>query len=488
MKNLKLRIYLVTVLGIAIGASQAEAALKLHPLFSENAVLRRGSAVPVWGSTDKAQAVTVRFAGQSVTVGPAGGTWMAVLRDLKNGGPHSLEVTQGDERIEAKNILVGEVWLCGGQSNMAWSVQQSDGAQEATAAAKNDRIRLFTVSKKVGRTGASAPQWDLEGQWMLCTPETVANFSAVGYYFGRDLEKARKVPVGLISSNVGGTRIERWMSAEKLASRPELVAAQKPTGASDLYNSMIAPLAPYLIRGVLWYQGEGNIDHAFEYRELLPALIEDWRAAFKQPALPFIVVQLAPVGRPTSDGEYNVWAELREAQLLTTQATFNTALCVITDLGHETVHPPRKAEVGSRLAKIARNLWYGEHDIAESGPINEGMSIDGDRVTLRFQHADRGLVAEGGPPTGFRVAGEDRKFHPAEATLEGKTVVVRSTLVPRPVAVRYGWDGYPVVNLANKDGMPASPFRTDAWKLVSQDNPPPKPKASAKPVANANKN
>ena len=276
------------------------------------------------------------------------------------------------------------------------------------------------------------------------------------------------MPLGLISSNVGGTLAERWIRRETLEARPELTTPEELKRAGDLYNAMIAPLTPYAIRGVLWYQGEANIDRAFQYRELLPLLVNDWRQVWNMPELPFLIVQLAPVGKVESQPQDTVWAELCEAQLLASQSLFKAPLVVTMDVGDTTVHPPRKAEVGSRLALAARAMAYAE-DIPYSGPVCEGMSIRSGKVHLRFQFVGDGLIAKGDELKGFTVAGEDRKFHNANAKIQGDQVVVWSDEVPTPIAVRYGWASQPVANLFNVHGLPASPFRTDAFKLLSQD-------------------
>jgi len=447
----------------------ARAAIDVHPLFSDNAVLRRGNSVPVWGTTDSKEPVTVELAGQKASGKPSGGTWRVNLPDLKYGGPHTLVVTQGASRLEKKNILVGDVWLCGGQSNMQWPLVRSERAKQVIAGAKHDAIRLFTVARYRGEKQAGPI-----GKWEVCTPESAAGFSAVGYHFGRALHEARGLPIGLISSNLGGTNIERWISAEALASDPRLSAAPRSGPTSDLYDNMVKPLVPFLIRGVIWYQGESNIDDAFAYRDLLPALINDWRRAWNQPDMPFLIVQIAPVGKPSPNVEASVWAELREAQLVTTQRVFNTELAVITDLGDETGHSPFKTKVGERLALAARAMCHGEQ-IEFSGPVYESMQIDGNRVVLQFQHAD-GLRSAAGPLAGFNVCGPDRVFHPAEATIEphpgeGDAVVLSSDRVPQPIAVRYGWATAPQATLVNAAGLPASPFRTDAFRLITQDRP-----------------
>ena len=432
--------------------AQIKPGLRPFSLFSDNAVLQRAAKVPVWGTSDSREPVHISFAGQVVTAAVRNGRWRADLVDLKYGGSHTLVIAQGKRRIEAKNILVGEVWLCGGQSNMQWTVSMADGGKEAARTAGNPNLRLYT---------------DPIGRWEASTPESVPNFSAVGYYFGRALQPVLGVPVGLVSSNQGGTTVERWISREAIECTPAVKQMPKPQGASDLWERKIRPLVPYAMRGVIWYQGESNVDHAYQYRDALTLLVRSWRAAWERGTFPFLVVQLAPIDKPSAQPQETVWAELRESQRLACNELERAPLCVITDLGDVTVHPPRKAGVGERLARIARGAVYGEK-LETSGPAYKSHEVKGDHVMVQFIHVGQGLVVKGDKLTGFTIAGADRKFHPAEATIERETVVVRSAKVRQPVAVRYGWASYPVVNLWNKDGLPASPFRTDTFRLRSQ--------------------
>jgi sialate O-acetylesterase len=283
------------------------------------------------------------------------------------------------------------------------------------------------------------------------------------YYFGRDLQKALNVPVGLIHSSWGGTPAERWTSAPTLDKAPDLKGPKN----SDLYNGMIAPLQPFAIKGVTWYQGESNADRYGQYQALFSAMIKNWRDDWKQGEFPFLFVQLAPWQAIDKEPKDSAWAELREAQLLTMLHCPKTAMAVITDVGDEKdIHPREKAPVGERLALAARAIAYGEA-IEYSGPVYESMKVEGNKAILRFTHLGGGLVAKDGPLTGFTIAGADHKFHPAKAEIRDTTVVVACDQVDQPVAVRFGWANYPVVNLWNKAGLPASPFRTDDWPGVT---------------------
>lgn len=439
----------------------AGAKLATHMLLTDNAVLQQGIKVPVWGTTDSADEVKVSIAGQEQSAKPEGGKWRVTLSPLKAGGPLEMTITQGGDKLIVKNLLVGEVWLCGGQSNMQWEVHESGGAKEAIASAGNDKIRLFSVQRP-------GKQMSHANAWHVCDPDTVAKFSAVGYYFGRDLQKNLAVPIGLISSNLGGTTAERWMTAETLASNPDLKDMTAPQGKHDLYDQMIKPLAPFAIRGAIWYQGESNTDRAYHYRKVLPAMIGDWRKTFEVGDFPFLIVQLTSFQglwpKRTED-----WAELRESQLRTAQEVPNVAIAVTTDLGDKTdIHPQKKAEIGARLALIARAKAYGEK-IEHSGPLYDGMENGGQRVTLRFSHVDGGLVADGPKLEGFTIAGEDKKFVPAAAEIVDNTVVVSSPEVDKPAAVRYDWQNLTKGNLRNKENLPASPFRTDDWPTGTQN-------------------
>jgi len=446
-------------------ANFAHAEVVPNHLFTDNAVLQRDVKLPVWGTTTESDKVTVSFAGQEVSAEPAGGQWQVELAPLAvNSQPATLAITQGDAKVERKNILVGDVWVCGGQSNMEWALARFPGAGAAIATAHNDKLRLFTVQ----RMNRPTPDAD---HWSLTSPETAPPFTAVGYYFGRDLQESLGIPIGLISSNVGGTAAELWTSKEALAANDEFKAKSgNPSG--QLWNAMVVPLTKFPIRGVIWYQGEANAPRAWQYRTLLPTMIKCWRDAWGQGDFPFLIVQLAPFanGQPVAKEPIeSTWAELREAQLLTSQTLPNVGIVVITDLGDErNIHPPQKREVAERLALAAKAIAYSQN-VPYSGPIYEKQTVSNDKVILHFKHVGSGLVAADGPLQGFAIAGEDKKFVNATAKIDGDTVVVSSDQVPHPIAVRYGWADFPVVNLWNKDGLPACPFRTDDFPAITTD-------------------
>jgi sialate O-acetylesterase len=430
------------------------AEVKPHALFSDGAVLQRGIEVPVWGTAGDGEKVTVRFAGQTVTTTASKGEWKVRLQKMRASTTAQTMTLAGLNTVEIKNLQVGDVWVCGGQSNMQFPMAKFTGwqtgvenAQEVIAKANDPMIRLFTVP----RQGNPQPQRDVGGNWSECSSQSVAGFSAVAYFFGRDLRQAKKVPVGLISANVGATAAAPWTSRRAVEAHPEL---QSIVGASSaLYNAMIAPLQPFAIAGVIWYQGESDTAAAQIYQTLFPALIKGWRDEWGQGEFPFLFAQITP--------HNEMKPEIREAQLLTWQKTPKTAMVVTTDVGSATdIHPRNKEPVGARLALAARAVAYGEK-IEYSGPVYQSMKVVGQRAVLTFTHLGGGLVAQAGELKGFTIAGDDKKFVPAMAKIEGGTVVVAAKEVAKPVAVRYGWSNVPDVNLFNKAGLPATPFRTD---------------------------
>lgn len=447
------------------GARAAPARVAPSEIFSDNAVLQQGMKLPVWGTADDGEKLVVSIAGQTVSTTASGGKWRVELAPLKAGGPFTLVIAGPSNKVEAKNVLVGEVWIAGGQSNMEWTVKKAANAETEIAESANPQIHLITIAH---RQKATTPQTRVNGKWVECGPETVGDFSAVAYFFGRAIQKKLGVPVGLVSCNVGGTTAERWMSKEAFDAEPTLAdmpRTQKDKGDFDLYNGMLHPLIPYAIRGAIWYQGESNANEAWHYRTLFPAMIKCWRDQWGQGDFPFLFVQLAPYNKGIKEG---IWPELREAQLMTTAKSPNTAMAVITDVGEETnIHPTKKQPVGERLALAARALAYGEK-VEYSGPIFESMTVSGPQAILHFKHVGSGLVAKGDKLVGFTIAGNDKKFHEADAKIEGDTVVASSPDVVKPVAVRFGWANYPVVNLWNKNGLPASPFRTDDFPGPTQ--------------------
>ena len=643
---------LVVALVSRVGFSDEAKLPFVHPLFADHMVLQRDRVVSVWGWTQPESTVSVSMAGRTaMSVAGDDGRWLVRAGPFSAGGPHRMEIRGSEESVEIRDVLVGEVWICSGQSNMEWPVRASRDAESEIAAADHPQIRLFTVPKRI----ASTPQKTVAGRWSVCHPETIPGFSAVAYSFGRRLQRELDVPIGLVHTSWGGTVAEAWTSAEALrrmsdfasavdefqrtvaeeaegresyatrvakwwqendkgtrsgwakaeldsaswaemdlptnwesalpelrefdgviwfrrtldvpeswsgkeavlhlgpiddvdttwingqrlggendwrkpriyrvaadqlrvgrnvvavrvldhqgggglhgrpgqmrlelredaASRVALAGAwryrvgaakkdlsafpqqlgRNPNFVTVLYNGMLAPLAPYGIRGAIWYQGESNAGRAAQYRRLLPAMIKDWRHAFGQGDFPFLVVQLANFMKRQEAPVESGWAELREAQLMTAERDPNVGLAVITDIGEANdIHPRNKQDVGKRLALSALKIAYRKNDVVHSGPTFKAYAIEGRGLRITFANVGKGLVAKGndGKLTGFALAeaGSER-FVWANARIEGDSVLLWSDEIDEPLVVRYNWANNPIGNLFNSEGLPASPFRTD---------------------------
>ncbi|MEN6356486.1 MAG: sialate O-acetylesterase [Armatimonadota bacterium] len=441
----------------------AQATVKPNALFSDGSVLQRGISVPVWGTASNGEKVTVKFQNQAVSAKAKDGRWMVRLKPLTAGGPYTMTVS-GENTIEVKNILVGEVWICSGQSNMEFQLKKADNAESTIASSKDSQLRLF----KVPRRATADPMYDVDAKWNECGPGAVDEFSAVGYFFGCSLRKQLNVPIGLIETSWGGTPAQAWTSMECLQANPvtkPMIDEHSPKdgdakSCTVLYNGMLLALQPYAVKGVIWYQGEANAPDAFRYKSLFPVMIDCWRKAWAQGDFPFLFVQLAPFGKLYSEPVDSHWAELREAQRLTAENVPNTAMAVITDYGNpENIHPIWKEPVGNRLAAAALARVY-KKNVPYQGPSFKSMETFGDRAVLSFDNATGGLQARGGVLMGWTIAGEDHKFVNARARIVGDKVVVSSPDVAHPAVVRYGWADAPIVNLFNKAGFPASPFST----------------------------
>ena len=459
--------------------------VKLPNVIGSGMVLQRDMAVPVWGWAEAGEEVTVSFAGQTKkTKTGDDGKWTVSLDPLKANENGSALTITGKNKITLENVLVGEVWICSGQSNMEWAIRQSMNPKEEAAAANYPQIRLFNVP---GHTVSPLPKDEGAGQWQVCDPNSANNFSAVGYFFGRRLHKDLKVPVGLIGSNWGGTRIEPWTTLAGFESVPELskIADQVKNYKQDtrvgggqpsaIYNSMVHPLTPFAMRGGIWYQGESNGNEGITYYQKKHALVNGWRKAFQNKDLAFYWVQLANFQKESDKPEGGEgWAKLREAQ---TQALDipGTGMAVITDIGAANdIHPKNKQDVGWRLAQWALHQTYGQKDLVPSGPLYKSHKVEGKTIRLSFDHVGSGLIVgkkNGLEPTAevkdgklehFSISGKDNKWVWADARIDGQTVIVESKEVTEPVAVRYGFTMNPAkANLYNKEGLPAGPFRTD---------------------------
>lgn len=501
-----------------MSCSQAE--MRSAGLFSSNMVLQRDIPVPVWGTASPGEQVTVSFHGQTVSAAAdEQGRWSLNLQPMPACSTGAVLTVRGSRTQAFENVLVGDVWLCSGQSNMDHSMRMLHLPEEEIQAATNyPQLRLFKVDYK---TNPEQPEAEVQGEWAVSGYEAAADFSATAAYFGRALCRDLDVPIGLIHSAWGGTPAGSWTSREMLEQLPFMVgklqdadcairdydpaAAQadyerllaewkqkkeaggdpgfepqlwnphtSPWMPATLYNGMIAPLVPMAIRGVIWYQGEANAGWHWVYRESFGALIEDWRNHWGQPFspeaagvslgnFPFLFVQLANfMERQTQPVESvsSTWPYLREAQQQVL-ALPNTAMAVTTDVGEaDDIHPRDKKSVGERLALAARALAYGE-DLVFSGPLFQGLEIRGHEAILSFDHTGSGLMVKGETLKGFAVRGERGGWHWGEARTDGHTVVVSADEVPEPVAVRYNWANNPVGNLYNREGLPAAPFRSD---------------------------
>jgi sialate O-acetylesterase len=492
--------------GAFVNSSPAQ--IMLAPPFTDHAVLQRDVPVPVWGQAALGEKITVSFRGQkeSATAGPDG-RWSVRLAPVPASAEGADLVVSGTSTVTLHDVVVGEVWLASGQSNIEWPLNFARDGKTAVAAANSPLVRHLKVEK----TPSDLPVATVKTSgWQTATPETAGNFSAIGYFFAQALAAQLKIPVGIISSSWGGTPIESWLpksELEKTSAWPRFAAewqealkvfpaklseypaldlawrkadeAERATGQKNvlpwphppvgpgtayapggLFNGMILPFAPYALRGVIWYQGESNLGRPGEYRELFPAMVNSWRAAWPQGDFPFFFVQIPNF----ADGEPNgrKWAELREAQesALSLPAT---AMAVTLDVGDpEALHPTDKRPVGERLALIALHQIHDQRAVEWSGPLVQAVQTEGAALRVKFTHAD-GLTSRTTPPSGFEVAGADKVFHAATARLEGSTVLVTAPEVSAPVAVRYAWTNSPVVSLYNSAGLPAGPFRTDDW-------------------------
>jgi sialate O-acetylesterase len=428
---------------LALLPAAARADVKPAPIISDGMVLQRGMDARVFGTAAPGEKVSVTFRGRTAAAPAAqDGRWLVELPAGSAGGPWPL-VIQGKNRIELNQVYVGDVWLCSGQSNMEWSVRQSTGAAAIAALPSNERLRLYHVT----RQGAGQP-----AGWQAASPETIPNFSGVGYYFGRALQQDLKIPIGLIQSAVGGTPIERWTSVDRLRA---LGFERLPANAGDLHALMIRPLQPFGIKGVTWYQGESNAGNAANYRRMQQGMVQQWRDEWREGSFPFLFVQLARLGTP--DNAVGDWPLLREAQRQA-QSQPNTGMAVIFDVSDGNIHPPDKTSVGDRLALLARALVYGER-IEYSGPVLESARREGDRIVLTFGHAI-GLQAKGGSPRDLQLEVAAGDFRPATATIQGNQLIVTVGGVAGPVRVLYGWKQFPQGNLFNEADLPASPFAT----------------------------
>ena len=523
LTSLRKRLFTTSVLS-SFAITSLFANVKLASPFNNHMVLQHNTAVPIWGTADPGEKVTIKLGKQTVsTTAGTNGRWMVKLNKLTAGGPYTMTVT-GKNNVAVNDVYAGEVWLCSGQSNMDMTVAREDrywcgvfNEKEEVANANYPLIRVFDTDF----TPAATPQEEAVGKWEVISPQTVGHLSAAAYFFARDLQKKIKIPIGLITTSYGASTAEAWIREDPLVKDAKLkplvdafktklekyasdstgrpvyqeayekwkVAAAKAKSegkdevrgprnpdpvrdqhnATVLWNGMVKPLVPYAIRGALWYQGESNSPTASIYREIMETLITDWRDQWGQGDFPFIYVQLANIGKtydslPAKGGSEAI---KREAQLQNLSIP-NTAMVVAIDNADpndmNNVHPKNKQEIGRRLALAAQAIAYGDKKIVYSGPIYDKMEVNSNNVRLHFKHTGSGFMAKDGALKGFAIAGEDKKFVWANAKIDGNTVVVSSPEITKPVAVRYGWGNNPPTSLYNKENLPASPFRTDSDK------------------------
>lgn len=464
---------LLTVLFVSvISTGTIFGQVKLPAIFGDNMVLQQQTQAAIWGLAAKNSTVkvTTSWNNKSYTAkAGSDGKWKLKVATPSAGGPFEVSISDGTT-LKLKNVMIGEVWVCSGQSNMEMPVkgymsQPVLGSNESIATSSNPAIRLFTVKK----ASSLQPLDDVTGSWKTCEPENVSEFSATAYFFGLMLNKALKVPVGLINTSWGGTRIEPWMSEAgfknfdfvKLSDKNQqgTINIQTPT---VLYNAMINPLVGYGIRGAIWYQGESNRNEASQYEKLLPGMIENWRSVWGVGDFPFYYVQIAPFDYgPTGLNS----AFLREAQLKASTAIPGIGMACIMDIGEkDIIHPANKKAGSDRLAYLALVNTYGKTGFAASGPVLKDMTVSGQVVKLTFNNAVNGLTSFGKELACFEIAGANKRFYPAKAFITGGGITLICPFVSEPIAVRYAFKDFIVGDLFNTEGLPASSFRTDTWE------------------------
>jgi sialate O-acetylesterase len=457
----------------------ANAQVKLASVFTSNMVLQQQSNVPIWGWDKPGSSVTVSTSWNKKsykTRANAGGKWMVKITTPVYGGPYTVTISGGNA-IRLDNVLIGEVWLCTGQSNMeipmkGYKSQPISGSVDAILRSANSNIHIYTVP----RSSVTETQENSKpSEWHVASPEFVANFSATGYYFGRLLNDILHIPIGLISDCYGGSSAEAWMDAEGLKDFPEIKIPAKTDSIkavsrtpTTLFNGMLNPVIGYGIKGCIWYQGESNYERPDQYEKLFPAMVKRWRGLWQQGDFPFYYVQIAPYDYAqlppyNSGGKYNS-AYLRDAQRKSLNIIPNSGMAVLLDVGEQaTIHPPRKEPAGTRLAYLALAQTYGITGFDYASPLYKAVTIEGNRATIRFEHAENGLTAYNKPLQYFEIAGKDKRFYPAQAAISGSTIVVSSPLVKEPVAVRYAFNDFVTGDLFGTNGLPVSSFRTDDW-------------------------
>ncbi len=498
-RRLAIRSSILSVISF-LSASPCLAEIKLPNIFADHMVVQRERENPIWGKADpNAEVTIVAQDRKSTCTADAEGNWRAMIPELATGGPYQIKISSGNDQLVINDVLSGEVWICSGQSNMEWSMSSSENFELEQLAANYPKIRMINYPN----VGTQSPIWSHEESWMVCNSKDLAKFSAVGYFFGRQLHQTLDVPIGLVNNAWGGSAVEAWIDRETLekdgkytellerwnkdASEMEALQAKTDRTEADekrlrdltrnltgnhrpanIFNGVLSSHLGYGIRGAIWYQGESNAGRAYQYRDLFPLMITRWRQLWGQ-EFPFYWVQLADYQAETTEPVESDWAELREAQTMTLDKLEHVGQAVIIDIGEgKDIHPRNKVDVGRRLARLALKNEYG-YDLAAESPRYSSMQVEGDSIVLSFEHVGKGWRPfDVASPVGFTIAGEDKTFHKATAEiLPDNRIRVKSEQVKNPASVRYGWANNPVVNMYNQNDLPLTPFRTDDWPGVT---------------------
>ena len=462
MKKISL-LFVLLIIGISLSYAQ----VRLAAIYGDHMVLQQQAKVCIWGWANPLQEIVVKASWDGVeakTKADHNARWKTYLTTPGAGGPYTISIKSNNEII-LNDILIGEVWLCSGQSNMERPLSAAAEGPAEVPNANYPNLRLFYINK----SSSKFPQEKGEGRWSICTPEAAQWFSAVGYFFGNKIHRDLKIPIGLISACWGGTPAEPWTPDSLIMANPELLSASKkifyeeywgPKKPGYIFNSMIHPITPFQIAGAIWYQGEGNASVPSTYKLLMETMIKGWRIAFDK-EFPFYYVQIAPFAQ-YAEIEKGILIREQQAKMLSIP---RTGMIVISDLVDDVndIHPRYKRPVGERLANYALAETYGRTGFAYKSPLYRSMSIEKGKIIISLDNCPNGLIAKNGEPTEFMIAGKDRKFVPAVAKIKGSTVIVSNKEVKNPVAVRFGWTNGSIPNLFSKEGLPASCFRTDDW-------------------------
>ncbi len=463
-----LKKHIVFLILICFTSLSVSGNVRLPNIIGSHMVLQQKSNVKLWGWASPGEKISIKTSWDGITYQTQAtndAKWLTEIKTPEAGGSYSISV-KGNNTIELEDVLIGEVWVCGGQSNMEWSgTQKLPQSIDEAPNARNNKIRLFYVSKST----SMFPQENLDGKWVVCSPEEMYKFSAIGYFFGKNLNEKMNAPIGLINSNWGGTPAETWTpafvvnnnmtikkGAEELKSQPGW-----PHQTAMAYNAMIYPLTNYAIAGAIWYQGESNVRTYYAYEKLFTGMIDAWRLQWNK-NFPFYFVQIAPF----TYGFKNVGALLRETQTRSASHP-NTGMVVITDLIPDTtnIHPILKKEVAKRLSDMALNKTYGFKEISFDSPVYSNHVVEKDKIKIHFNNAANGLIAKGDQISSLEIAADDKRFLPAQAKIEGNTIIVSNKNIKNPVAVRFAFNNTAIPNLFNKEGLPVNLFRTDDWEM-----------------------